>query len=132
MRIRWTEIGLALVAAGSLAVLWLTRLPLGIPAEWAWSRIPGDSSEWTLLILGWFSAAVVGGLYLGLVVIGASRLEKANRLETAAWLLALSAAAFAWLWALQESPARPQYAAGQVRLGALLSGPRRVLRAGAI
>jgi methylthioxylose transferase len=113
MRIRRTEIGLALVAAGSLAVLWLTHVPLGIPAEWAWSRIPFDSNEWTLLILGWFSAAVVGGLYLGLVVFGATRLEKANRLETAAWLLALAAAAFAWLWALQESPARPQYALGK-------------------
>jgi hypothetical protein len=113
MRVRQAGIGLALVAAGSLAVLWLTNLPLGVPGEWAWSRIPLDSTEWTLLILGWFSAAVVGGLYLGLVLLGAKRLDKASRLESATWIAALCAGAFAWLWALQESPARPQYALGK-------------------
>jgi methylthioxylose transferase len=113
MKIRRTEVGLALVAAGSLAVLWLTHWPLGVPAEWAWSRISFDSSQWTLLILGWFSAAVMGGLYLGLVAFGAPRLEQAGRLESAGWLLSLWAAAFAWLWALQESPAQQQYALGK-------------------
>jgi methylthioxylose transferase len=113
MRIRQTGIGLALVAAGSLAVLWITGIPLGVPGEWVWSRIPLAPGEWTLLILGWFAAAVVGGLYIGLAVFGAIRLAGAGRWEAPAWLGALSAAGFAWLWALQESPARTQYAMGK-------------------
>lgn len=113
MKIRQAGIGLALVAAGSLAILWLTAIPLGVPSEWAWSRIPAASGEWTLLILGWLSAAVVGGLYVGFIIAGSVRLERAGRLESAAWLAGLCAMGFAWLWALQESPARPQYALGK-------------------
>src|ERR1700677_4213629 len=113
MRIRRTGIGLALAAAGSLALLWLTNVPLGVPGEWAWSRIPTASAEWTLLILGWLSAAVVGGLYVGFVVVGSTRLARARRVELAAWHAGLCALAFAWLWALQESPASQQYALGK-------------------
>jgi hypothetical protein len=113
MRIRRTGIGLAFAAAGSLAILWLTDIPLGVPGEWAWSRIPTASAEWTLLILGWISAAVVGAVYLGFAVVGATRLAQARRVESAAWLAGLCVMAFAWLWALQESPARQQYALGK-------------------
>ncbi len=113
MRIRRTGIGLALAAAGSLAILWLTNIPLGVPGEWAWSRIPTVSAEWTLLMLGWVSAAVVGAVYLGFAVVGSTRLVQARRVESAAWLAGLCAMAFAWVWALQESPARQQYALGK-------------------
>ncbi len=113
MSTRQTGIGLAVVAAVSLAVLWLTNLPLGVPGEWAWSRIPLASGEWVLLILGWLAAAVVGVLYFGLVAAGTIRLEQASRFEAAAWLAALGAAGFVWLWALQESPAPPQHALGK-------------------
>jgi methylthioxylose transferase len=113
MNIRQTGIGLALVAAGSLAVLWIPGIPLGVPGEWVWSRIPVAPGEWTLLVLGVVSALIVGGLYFGLVALGASRLERAGRLESLGWPAALVAAAFAWLWALQESPAAPQYALGK-------------------
>ena len=40
MKVRQTGIGLAVVAAGSLAILWITGIPLGVPGEWVWSRIP--------------------------------------------------------------------------------------------
>jgi len=110
MKMRQTGIGLALVAAGSLAVLWLTNIPLGVPGEWVWSRIPIAPGEWTLLVLGWLSAAVVGGLYIGLAALGAVRLETATRKEAAAWLCALCAGGFTWLWTVQESPARTEYA----------------------
>ncbi|HEX4069745.1 MAG TPA: hypothetical protein VHX68_01195 [Planctomycetaceae bacterium] len=113
MNIRQTGIGLALVAAGSLAVLWIPGIPLGVPGEWVWSRIPVVPGELTLLVLGIVSALVVGALYLGLVVFGASRLEQAGRFELAGWLAALVAAGFAWLWVVQESPAAPQYALGK-------------------
>jgi methylthioxylose transferase len=113
MRIRQAGIGLALVAAGTLAILWLSTIPLGVPGEWAWSRIPAPAGDWTLLVLGWVSAAVVGGLYLGFVVAGSTRLDRASRWESAAWLAGLCAMGFAWLWALQESPADPQNALGK-------------------
>ena len=61
---RRTAIGFTLVAAGSLAVLWLSNLPLGVPGEWEWDRIPLASGEWLALILGWLSAGLVGGLYI--------------------------------------------------------------------
>jgi hypothetical protein len=109
MNTRQTGIGLALAAAGSLAVLWLTNIPLGIPGEWAWTRIPIAAGEWIVLLLGCLSTAVVGGLYIGLAALGAVRLEAATRGETAAWLGALCAAGFAWLWAVQESPAATEY-----------------------
>ena len=46
---RRTAIGFTLVAAGSLAVLWLSNLPLGVPGEWEWDRIPTarGEGEWT-------------------------------------------------------------------------------------
>jgi methylthioxylose transferase len=113
MNIRRTGIGLALVAAGSLAVLWVTNLPLGVPGQWVWRRIPVAPGDATLLILGWLAAAVVGGLYIGLCAFAATRLTGASRVERAGWLGALWAAGFAWLWALQETPARPQYAMGK-------------------
>jgi methylthioxylose transferase len=109
MKLRQTGIGLALVSAVSLALLWLTDLPLGVPGEWKWDRIPFDLREWTVLLLGGISALVVGALYLGLTLFGARRIAAAGRGETAAWLLALFVGGFAWLWAVQESPAQLQY-----------------------
>src|ERR1700685_4410023 len=113
MNARRTGIGLALVAAVSLAVLWLTNVPLGVPGEWTWSRIPLEPGESTLLVLGWLTAAVVGSLYVGLVALAAMRFEAASRPEVAAWLAALVAAGFVWLSVLQESPAQPEYASGK-------------------
>lgn len=113
MSIRQTGIGLAIAAAAPLAVLWLTEIPLGVPGEWTWSRIPVAPADWTPLILGCFLAAVVGGLYIGTCAVGAFRVAAASRFELAAWLGALWAAGFAWLWALQESPALTQYALGK-------------------
>jgi methylthioxylose transferase len=113
MKVRQTAIGLAVVAVGSQVVLWIPGIPLGVPGEWVWSRIPFVPGESMLLALGIVSALGVGGLYLGLVAFGATRVEQAGRWESAGWLAALVAAGFAWLWALQESPAAPQYALGK-------------------
>jgi methylthioxylose transferase len=107
---RRTAIGFTLVAAGSLAVLWLTPIPLGIPGEWVWDRIPFDSGEWAAVLLGWISAALVGALYIGFALFAANRLESASRGQIAAWLTGLTIGGFAWLWAVQESPARVEYA----------------------
>jgi methylthioxylose transferase len=106
---RRTAIGFTLVAAGSLAVLWFSSLPLGIPGEWEWDRIPFAPGEWIAAVLGWFSAALVGALYIAFTLFGAGRLERASRRQVAGWLGGLAVGGFAWLWAVQESPARVEY-----------------------
>jgi hypothetical protein len=106
---RRTAIGFTLVAAGSLAVLWLSNLPLGVPGEWVWDRIPVAGGEWTAVALGWVLAAMVGGFYFAFTALGAGRLERAPRWQVAAWLGGLTIGGFAWLWAVQDSPADPAY-----------------------
>ncbi len=110
---RQTGIGLALATAGSLALFWLTNLPLGVSGEWVWSRIPVAPREAIVLALGCVVALVFGGVYLGIILLAARRIETASRRETGVWLAALVAGGFAWLWAVQESPARVENALGK-------------------
>jgi methylthioxylose transferase len=120
---RRTAIGFALVAAGSLAVLWLSNLPLGVPGEWEWDRIPFAREEWTAVILGCFLPGLIGSLYIALTLIGARRLEAAPRWQIAAWLVALTVGGFAWLWAVQDSPARPEYRMTKTAWALYFPGP---------
>jgi hypothetical protein len=115
---RRTAIGFTLVAAGSLAVLWLSNLPLGVPGEWEWDRIPLASDEWLAVILGWLSAGLVGGLYIALALLGSRRIGGASRWLVAAWLAALTVGGFAWLWVVQDSPADPAF--GMAKTGWVL------------
>ena len=91
-------------AAVSLAVLWLSKMPLGVPGEWTWDRVAAEAdSVWNLI-----GAAVAAGLYLVVVRVGWSRLSGESRLaprrfEICAWLAALVATAFAWLWIVLEA-----------------------------
>ena len=102
-------IGLIFGAATALlGVLWLSEMPLGIPGEWTWDRVATESdSVWNLI-----GAAVAAGLYVAVVRVGWRRLSREARLsisraEVCAWLMALVAMAFAWLWIVQEaSPQR--------------------------
>jgi hypothetical protein len=106
---RRTAIGFTLVAAGSLVVLWLTNLPLGVPGEWEWDRIPIARGEWLAVVLGWLAAGLVGALYIGFALVGARRVERAPRWQVAGWLAGLTLGGFAWLWVVQDSPADPAY-----------------------
>jgi methylthioxylose transferase len=106
---RRTAIGFTLVAAGSLAVLWCSSLPLGVPGEWVWDRIPVAGGEWLAVAFGWLEAGLVGAIYIALVLVGARRLEGASRATVCGWLAALTVGGFAWLWAVQDSPADPAY-----------------------
>ncbi|HEV3303995.1 MAG TPA: hypothetical protein VG055_30370 [Planctomycetaceae bacterium] len=106
---RRTAIGFTLVAAGSLAVLWLTNLPLGVPGEWEWDRIPIARGEWGAVVRGWLLPGLIGGVYLAFTLIGARRLEGAPRWQVGGCLGVLTIGGFAWLWAVQESPARVEY-----------------------
>ena len=92
----------AALSASTLAccgLIWLTHVPLGIPEEWTWSRgtMPADFP------LSLFPLSLVAGGMLLVIWGGALRIGSASKLEVAGWLAALAAAAFSWLWALQES-----------------------------
>ena len=115
---RRTAIGFTLVAAGSLAVLWLSNLPLGVPGEWEWDRIPVVRGESLAVVLGWLLAGLVGGPYIALTLIGARRLRARPRWQVAGWLGGLTVGGFAWLWAVQDSPADP--ASGMAKTGWVL------------
>jgi len=96
------SVGLLWLPCGDAAKSWC--VPLGIPGEWVWNRIPiGDSGAATLL-LGWSLAAVALLVYGGVVWVGATRVANCSRTETAIWLAALATAGFCWLSLLQESP----------------------------
>ena len=120
---RRTAIGFALVAAGSLAVLWLSNLPLGVPGEWEWDRIPTARGEWAAVLLGCFLPGVIGGFYIALTLIGARRLEGAPPWQVAGWLGVLTVGAFAWLWAVQDSPARDEYRMAKTAWALYFRGP---------
>ncbi len=88
----------SLVAAG---VLWLTAIPLGIPGEWVWERLPADPQTIANLLIAGFAAA----LYLGFVIVGERRLSRPtiSAMETTAWLSGLGVAGFCWLWVVQDT-----------------------------
>lgn len=115
---RRTAIGFTLVAAGFLAVLWLSNLPLGVPGEWEWDRIPVARGEWIAVVLGWLLAGVVGALDIGFALVGARRVEGAPRWQVVGWLSGLTLGGFAWLWVVQDSPADPAY--GMAKTGWVL------------
>ncbi len=98
-RLGWivTVVGLVLTTL----VLWLTPLPLGIPGEWTWPRIPADPQASTNLFL----AGLAGGLYVGFIAYGTRRLRhpECSRLEEAVWVTMLGGASVFWIWNVQET-----------------------------
>lgn len=93
---------MAIAAAVSMGLYWLTELPLGIPGEWTWNRIRHEVVIES--VLGGVPVMIAGGVYLLLVCHGAQRMNKASRLEVSGWILGLMATAFSWLFAIQEAP----------------------------
>ena len=102
---RFAAVCLIVVAAvASLGMLWLTEMPLGIPGEWTWDRVPAEPDS----LLSGLGAAVAAGLYVTVVRLGWKRLSRVSnrplaRMEVCAWLTALVAMGFVWLWVVQEA-----------------------------
>ncbi len=93
--------------AASIGVLWTSAIPLGVPGEWVWSRIPLPET-WSLdVILGWGLGGLAAAGYIGIAALGAKRLQACSRFEAAGWLCALVAAGFLWLTAAQDSAPSP-------------------------
>ncbi len=95
---------IVVAAIASLGMLWLTKMPLGIPGEWTWDRVPAEPDS----LLSGLGAAVASGLYVAVVRLGWKRLSRVSkkpltRVEVCAWLTALVAMSFAWLWIAQEA-----------------------------
>jgi len=98
---------IAVAAAVSLALLWLTRIPLGIPGEWVWERIEyADGAAEALFGVAQFG--IVGAVYLLIVWQGHRHVATCSRWELTAWLGALVLVGLAWLIAVQEGP-RDEY-----------------------
>jgi len=92
------------LTACSLAVLWLTDVPLGVPGEWEWSRIAAGRDQLQEGLVGAMTAAIGAVLYLAVVWLGAKRLLDCTRIEAGTWLAVLLCIAFGWLWIVQQSP----------------------------
>ena len=86
----------------AVALLWMGRMPLGVPGEWTWGRVPEMAvSE---VLLGGIWLLVAAGIYAGVVWNGAGRVESASRVRLGLWLAGLVLAGFGWLFAVQLTP----------------------------
>lgn len=86
---------IALALAGcatAIAILWGTTLPLGIPGEWTWDRIPTDP----LLPFSAMQLLVAGVIYLAAGVLGDRRFGGAGPWERCAWIAAAATGALLW------------------------------------
>ena len=87
----------------SVAALWCTSIPLGLPGEWTWERSVSEPD----LVWNLGGGVVAAGIFVAFVVQGWRRLDGANSrgrngIEVATWLLGLTAISFGWLWIVQE------------------------------
>ena len=100
----WSSI--AVPSAAALAFLWLSEIPLGIPGEWEWQRIPLDLVSGEVL-LALVEMAIVGAVLLLMFRGGLQRIGACSRRELTAWLAGLTAAGFVWLSTVQSTPPSP-------------------------
>ncbi|MDA0282887.1 MAG: hypothetical protein O3B13_08390 [Planctomycetota bacterium] len=91
------------LSAISVAFLWLTSIPLGVPGEWTWTRITSSGSE-DELALGVVQAAIAGVVYVLVAWLGSRRVGCCSRVELFGWLCGVAAVGFGWLLAAQEAP----------------------------
>ena len=91
------------LSAISVAFLWLTDIPLGIPGEWTWERI-SSSDAGPELALGAVQSAIAGAVFILIAWLGSRRIANCSRFELVGWLLGIVSVGFGWLLAVQESP----------------------------
>lgn len=89
------------LSAVVIGLLWGTAIPLGVPTEWVWERLPADGQSVPNLVLAGCAAA----LYLLFVCWGDRRLSQPSTspMEVTAWLGGLGLAGFLWLCVVQDS-----------------------------
>jgi hypothetical protein len=91
---------LLIATAGlQITILWWTDVPLGVPGEWTWPRIPLSGET----LAGWGLAGACAVMYLVFVRAGGSRQGHCGRWESAAWTCGLVVAGFLWLLGVQAA-----------------------------
>lgn len=95
--------GLILAVAGTAVVLMSDHIPLGVPGEWTWDRLPLEPASRIAALV----ALLAGAIYIGFSILGAARMETAGRLERSAWLLGLVGVAFAWIYVAVDAVPAP-------------------------
>lgn len=100
--VRW---GLAFGATVTMvAVACMDALPLGVPGEWTWQRVPLDSRAALLDAgLGSLYAATWAAAVVSLTLIAVSRATCAGRLEMAGWLTGVTIVSVGWALAAQAA-----------------------------
>jgi methylthioxylose transferase len=96
-------ISVVALSAISVAFLWLTDIPLGVPGEWTWARIPIADAE-AEVALGAVQSLIAGVVYILVAWLGSRRIANCSRAELAGWLLGIAVIGFGWMLAVQESP----------------------------
>lgn len=90
---RWILVPATVAAAIQIGLLWWSDVPLGVPAEWAWDRIPYSQQH----LYGWLLCGIAGAVNLFVIVAGSRRVAWARPREKAGWLVALAACGIAWI-----------------------------------
>ena len=84
-------------------LFWISALPLGVPGEWTWDRVPWHfGMEWSLVTL-----LLAGGLYLTLAIWGERRIEISTAGERRLWWLMLFLSAWIMTRAAIDSAPPP-------------------------
>jgi hypothetical protein len=106
----WRDRIVQIAACAGIAqvlLVWLPAVPLGVPGEWTWWRIPYSDGNAAILFIGSLVAVPVGIAYVALCRLGdpgRGGAETVRRIGLR--LLALVIAGFAWLWVVQEAGPR--------------------------
>lgn len=97
---RASLIAIAVLTAASIALLWTSFVPLGVPGEWTWTRIEHAPSVlvWSLALV-----AICGGVYVTAACVGERQLDHISRGEVALRLTLLAVAGFVWLTGVQSA-----------------------------
>ncbi len=94
-----------LLIAGSVVqagLLLASSIPLGVPGEWTWSRVPAG----TVPVFNLGCTVVVLLIYYAFVRWGTSCIESCSRLQKGALLFALCLASMTVLWNLKAVPSQ--------------------------
>lgn len=96
-------ISVVALSAISMAFLWLTNIPLGVPSEWTWERISTADVE-AEVVLGTAQSLIAGVVYILVAWLGSRRIANCSRSELTVWLLGMASVGFGWMLAVQEAP----------------------------
>jgi len=101
---------LPVVAILQIAVLYISAIPLGIPGEWTWTRVPAEA----LGEIPWFPVLLTTIFFIGWLRLGEERISEAPRRVYLFWLLILTMFAIVQLWTIRALPAGIFNHSGQI------------------